>query len=227
MNAKSIYWFDIHFFNLKIQNFDLLADYIGLVLIYLGLKEYPDIVYFRKAKKAAIVPLAISLFEDITIIFATNMSPETNKTLLLALLPVTLIAVICFVILVFFITKAIGELEQKTEQILNYNKLYSAWKKQSVFILSATLPTTVYTLLAANRFNYLLFEMSLDLAEIITVFTIIIGIIALATTISSIVYISYFYKAKKVLDNYHPEEYVPEKITSDEFVSEEQPSDDD
>ena len=196
------------FFSLKIQNFDLSVDFAGYILIYLGLKEYPDIVAFRKAKPITIVMLAISLAVTILSIFVT----EGNEALSFILIPMAIVTSVSVILMSLFIAKGITELEQKTGLNLNSRKLMSVWKKHTVLMVLGTFLALSLVMLAMNNGFHSLLTSNIDITQTATVLSVISGALALGAIIISIIYLVYIHRARKALDNYHPKENVPEEF---------------
>ncbi|MBQ6932190.1 MAG: hypothetical protein IJN38_08690 [Clostridia bacterium] len=202
----------IVFLNLEIGGFDISADFIGLVFIYLGLNEYPDIVSFRKAK-----PITIVLFAEDLILSALNLAltlfPEAvskiaEKTNLTILAAMAIPVVIVYIYQLYCITKGIGELEEKTGLDLNYQKLFGLWKKNRTLMLISSIISTISMVFAIlgwipDQIDSYDTELLTLVYSVITVITAIFVIMLLVIEIKQLICI---YKAKEALDAYRPEE---------------------
>ncbi len=204
----------IVFLNLEIGGFDISADFIGLVFIYLGLNEYPDIVSFRKAK-----PITIVLFAEDIILSALNLTltlfPEAvskiaEKTNLTILAAMAIPVVIVYIYQLYYITKGIGELEEKTGLDLNYQKLFGLWKKNRTLMLISSIISTISMVFAIlgwipDQIDSYDTELLTLAYSAISVITVIFVIMLLVVEIKQLICI---YKAKQALDTYRPEEAV-------------------
>lgn len=204
----------IVFLNLEIGGFDISADFIGLVFIYLGLNEYPDIISFRKAK-----PITIVLFAEDLILSALNLAltlfPEAvskiaEKTNLTILAAMAIPVVIVYIYQLYCITKGIGELEEKTGLDLNYQKLFGLWKKNRTLMLISSIISTISMVFAIlgwipDQIDSYDTELLTLAYSAISVITVIFVIMLLVVEIKQLICI---YKAKKALDTYRPEEAV-------------------
>lgn len=218
----------IIFINLDIGNFDIAADFVGNILIYLGLSEYPDIVSFRKAK-----PITIVLFaEDLIIsalILALTLFPEAvskiaQKTDLIILAAIAIPVVIVYIYQLYYITKGIGELEEKTGLDLNYQKLFGLWKKNRTLMLISSIFSTIAMVFAIfNLTPYQRYSYDTELLTLVySAISVITAIFVIMLLVIEIKQLICFYKAKEALDAYRPEEIAQqEHCDNEEQVTEE------
>ena len=199
----------IVFLNLEIGGFDISADFIGLIFIYLGLNEYPDIVSFRKAKPITIVlfaeDLILSVLNLALTLFPEAVSKIAEKTNLTILATMAIPVVIFYIYQLYCITKGIGELEEKTGLDLNYQKLFGLWKKNRTLMLISSIFATISMVFAI--LGWIPDQIDTELLTLaysaISVITVIFVIMLLVVEIKQLICI---YKAKQALDTYRPEE---------------------
>lgn len=199
--------FLFEFIDFNIYGFDIAADFIGHILVYLGLNEYPDIASFQKAKPYTIVLLIKSLIFTILGIF---IKADNSVFMIVSAVLAIAFAVVTLCQLYHF-AKGMGELEEKTGLDLSYQKLFSLWNKRKYAeILLAVLgvATSVFALNNVTADN-----LSTHVTEpltmlIFSVITIIAGILAIMMLVIDIKQLVCVYKAKEALDTYQPEEAV-------------------
>lgn len=207
---KILIGFIFAFFDLNISGFDILADFVGYILIYLGLNEFPVIPSFAKSKKFSIILLTLSLFECIASVI--GFIEKLQFDILFSALDIVFTVV--FLYLIYLIIKGIGEIENKTKLKLDSSELYSLWKKQTIL-----LPADVVLALASALLAILSNEALTELFELISAaLAIAAAVIAIMTLVVDIKLLIGLNNARKALDNYHPEEYVPESF----FINEQQ-----
>ena len=194
------------FIDFDIGGFDIASDFIGFILIYLGINEYPDVVSFRKSTPFMLAMLVKSLVFTILAVFFK----EDNTTLSLisaALIIPSAIVSLCYL---YYIIKGFGELEEKTGLDLNYQKLFRLWNKRKfVEILDAVfiVITSVFAILnlTPDKINSYDTELITLVSAVISVISAVFVIMLLVIEIKQLIYI---YKAKQALDTYQPEEAV-------------------
>lgn len=114
--------------------------------------------------------------------------------------------------LIYLIIKGIGEIENETKLKLDSSELYSLWKKQTIL-----LPADVVLALASALLAILSNETLTELFELISsALAIAAAVIAIITLVIDIKLLIGLNNARKALDNYRPEEYVPENFFIDE-----------
>ncbi|MBR4049052.1 MAG: hypothetical protein IKK09_01000 [Clostridia bacterium] len=194
------------FIDFDIGGFDIASDFIGFILIYLGINEYPDVVSFRKSTPFMLAMLVKSLVFTILAVFFK----EDNTTLSLisaALIIPSAIVSLCYL---YYIIKGFGELEEKTGLDLNYQKLFGLWNKRKfVEILDAVfiVITSVFAILnlTPDKINSYDTELITLVSAVISVISVVFVIMLLVIEIKQLIYI---YKAKQALDTYQPDEAV-------------------
>lgn len=160
------------FFHIKINGFDLLANFIGYAFVYAGLCRYtPHVNAFEKAK-----PWAIGMGIIFFVIGAAGVI-GVNLPNLLAI-TVNLLTVLASLYLLFLIGKGVGELEQITNLNLYAEKFRSIWQMQAALTLGSTVLSMVPN------------ETALLIG---TAFT-------LAVIVANVVFLVQVYKAKNVLE---------------------------
>ena len=194
------------FIDFNIYGFDIAADFIGHILVYLGLNEYPDIASFQKAKPFTIVLLIKSLIFTILGIF---IKADNSVFMIVSAVLAIAFAVVTLCQLYHF-TKGVGELEEKTGLDLNYQKLFNLWNKRKlVEILDAVfiVITSVFAILnlTPDKINSYDTALVTLVSAVISVISAVFVIMLLVIEIKQLIYI---YKAKQALDTYQPEEAV-------------------
>lgn len=194
------------FIDFNIYGFDIAADFIGHILVYLGLNEYPDIASFQKAKPFTILLLIKSLIFTILGIF---IKADNSFFMIVSALLAIAFAVVTLCQLYHF-TKGVGELEEKTGLDLNYQKLFNLWNKRKfVEILDAVfiVITSVFAILnlTPDKINSYDTALVTLVSAVISVISAVFVIMLLVIEIKQLIYI---YKAKQALDTYQPEEAV-------------------
>lgn len=192
------------FIDFPVSGFDIAADFIGHILVYLGLNEYPDIASFKKAKPFTIVLLIKSLIFTILGIF---IKADNSVFMIVSAVLAIVFAVVTLCQLYHF-TKGVGELEEKTGLNLNYQKLFSLWNKRKfVEILDAVfiVITSVFAILnlTPDKINSYDTALVTLVSAVISVISAVFVIMLLVIEIKQLIYI---YKAKQALDTYQPEE---------------------
>lgn len=208
------------FFDFNFNNFDLLADFVGYILIYLGLKEFPDIISFQKTKTFTIILLIESLAATVISIIA----PENNNVSAIILAALIIPAAIVFVYNIYLLVKGIGELEQNTGLDLNYKKLFSLWRKHLILqILSAVFATILAVMALMFMNDASISSIDTDIFTVVSTTTSVLSAaLVIALLVIDIIFVVYVFRAKTALDSYRPEEYVP-----DEFIPEQPQQTDD
>ncbi len=194
------------FIDFTVSGFDIAADFIGHILVYLGLNEYPDIASFQKAKPYTIVLLIKSLIFTILGIF---IKADNSVFMIVSAVLAIAFAVVTLCQLYHF-TKGVGELEEKTGLDLNYQKLFNLWNKRKfVEILDAVfiVITSVFAILnlTPDKINSYDTALITLVSAVISIISAVFVIMLLVIEIKQLIYI---YKAKQALDTYQPEEAV-------------------
>lgn len=195
------------FIDFTVSGFDIAADFIGFILIYLGLNEYPDIVSFRKAKPYTIVLLIKSLVFTILGIFIK----EENSAFIIISAILAIAFTIVMLCQLYHFVKGMGELEEKTGLDLNYQKLFSLWNKRKyaeILLAVLGIATSVFTIRNVTPDNLLSHVTDPLTILVFCVITVIAGILAIMLLVIEIKQLICIYKAKQALDTYRPEEAV-------------------
>jgi len=110
------------FFHVRINGFDLLADFVGYIIILVGLSKFSeDIASFKKAKTYAVVMIVFSVLGYFSFLWDT-VGYVIN------------IISVCFAMfLLYLIDKGICELEQMYLTDLGSKSILLLWKFQAVF----------------------------------------------------------------------------------------------
>lgn len=118
------------FFHIKINGIDLLADFIGYILIYRGLCSLSDEAEaFRKAKPWTLAMVIVEIIR-----FADNfIGILPSSTGLIILNSITMIVSLYIIYLIY---RGIYETEQKNGVELNSGKILTVWKFQAVFTIA-------------------------------------------------------------------------------------------
>ncbi len=187
-------------FDFKISGFDILADFAGYILVYLGLKEFPDIVSFAKAKKFAILLLAEALIECTASVMGFTEEAPFN----IIYSAVSIVFTVIWLYLMYLIIKGIEEIERNTNLNLDSAKLYSLWKK-----LTTLLPVAAVLSLASVLTAIISQGNITELFELITAaLAIAAAVIAIMTLVIDIKMLIGLNNVRKALDTYQPEEAV-------------------
>ena len=118
------------FFHIKINGIDLLADFIGYILIYRGLCALSDEAEaFRKAKPWTLAMVIVEIVR-----FADNfigILPSSTGLIIL-----NLITIIISLYIMYLISTGIYQTEQRNGLELNSGKILTVWKFQAVFTIA-------------------------------------------------------------------------------------------
>lgn len=119
------------FFHIKINGIDLLADFIGYILIYRGLCALSDEAEaFRKAKPWTLAMVIVEIIR-----FADNfigILPSSTGLIIL-----NLITMIVSIYIMYLISTGIYQTEQRNGLELNSRKILTVWKFQAVFTIAS------------------------------------------------------------------------------------------
>lgn len=145
------------FFHIRINGFDLLANFIGYALIYAGLNQLSELsAHFRKAKPWSVGMGIVALLDCIAGLIGYTYSA-------MPFILLNLITIIVSAYILFQITAGICETEEKTGLTLNSSRLMLLWKIQTALSASCT----VLSLIAANNI-LLIIAAALTLAAVVT-----------------------------------------------------------
>lgn len=195
-------------FDFNISGFDILADFVGYIMVYLGLNEFPDILSFAKAKKFAIILLAEALIECIASVM--GFTEEMPFNIIYSALGIVFTVV--WLHLMQLIIRGIEEIETNTKLNLDSAKLYSLWKKLTT-LLPVTAVLSLASVLTAAASRGVLIELLELTSAALAIAAAVIAIITLVIDIKLLIGLN---NVRKALDNYHPEETVPESFFNDE-----------
>ncbi len=160
------------FFHIKINGFDLLANFIGYILVYQGLISLSDrSASFLKAKPWV---LGMGIFE-FAVLIGSLFGILPNMAVLVIL---NYITIFISLYILYLIDNGINEIEQNTGLWLNSAKIMSLWKYQAVLTIGASLFTLVPSGLAV----------------------ILSSLLALASIIADIIFLVYLYRAGKTFN---------------------------
>lgn len=160
------------FFYIKINGFDLLADFVGYALIYMGLcKLSVNTVNFEKAKPWTIGMSIVSFISCLGGLFGLDFGNPLFTIL-------NLITTFISVYIMYLIDTGIREIEQNTNMDLNSEKLLLIWKVQATLSIGCT----ILSLIPGN------------------IIVVIAACLTVAAFIANIVFLVYLYRVKKVLD---------------------------
>ncbi len=162
------------FFHIKINGFDFLPDFLGYVLILLGLfKLVEKSKNFEKAK-----PYTIGMIIYSFIPIGMNYVPiKDGKALLMTL---SLISNFVMLYIMYLINNGIHDIEKDENINLGTESLFKIWRIQAILQIIA---------IALSLFNS-------------PGFTPIVLLLTYAFLIVTIVYLVFFYKSKKSYDNF-------------------------
>lgn len=167
------------FFHFKINGFDLLPDFVGYILIVVGLGQLAaESEQFVKAKSWAIVMAIASAFFGIVGLLGVGYS--------FALSLVSCVFSCIGLYLMYLIGHGIRETEQKHAIDMGGEKFLSLWKVQAVLTL------------ACQVLSLLLTELTL----------ILVSILGVCAIIANIVFLVYLHRARKALETAEPEQEV-------------------
>lgn len=159
------------FFHLKINGFDLLPDFIGYILIVIGLGQLAaESEQFVKAKSWAVIMTIVSVFSCIVGLFGGGYN--------FALSLVSLVFCCIGLYLMYLIGHGISETEKNRGIDLGGENFLKLWKVQAALTLSCQV-------------------LSLILSEITLVLVSILGVCAI---IANIVFLVYLHRARKALE---------------------------
>ena len=119
------------FFHIKINGIDLLADFIGYILIYRGLCALSDEAEaFRKAKPWTLAMVIVEIIR-----FADNFIGILPSSAGLIIL--NLITMIVSIYIMYLVSTGIYQTEQRNNLELNSGKILAVWKFQAVFTIAS------------------------------------------------------------------------------------------
>ena len=160
------------FFHLKINEWDILADFIGYILVYLGISRFSDDAGAFKRARPWTAAMAVVTF---LLPFFPLIFPDFSVTAMY-ILNLLMIGVSLYIL--YRIDTGIGQLERKNGLLLMSDRLLTLWKVQVLLV-------------AANWcFSW----------PAIDAFLLLAGFFAIAAAISNIVFLFFLYQVKKELD---------------------------
>lgn len=119
------------FFHIKINGIDLLADFIGYILIYRGLCALSDEAEaFRKAKPWTLAMVIVEIIR-----FANNFIGILPSSAGLIIL--NLITMIVSIYIMYLVSTGIYQTEKRNGLELNSGKILTVWKFQAVFTIAS------------------------------------------------------------------------------------------
>lgn len=116
------------FFDINIFGFDILANFIGYILIYMGLCKFSNVVSFKKAKPWVIVMTVVSLIESICKLLGYD-----------SVILFLMIFILVSLYIMYLIDIGIREIEQDTGIDLYSQALLFILKFQAIFTIGSTL----------------------------------------------------------------------------------------
>lgn len=119
------------FFEFRIGGLDVLLNPVGYILVIAGLCQYPDTVYFKKAKPFSVILVLASCAEFF--VFGLQRKSDSFVGAVYGL-----ISVLFLLALILFIDKGVAEIEWKTEKQLNADKLMKVFKYQATLTVAGS-----------------------------------------------------------------------------------------
>ena len=160
------------FFHIRIMGIDILPNFVGYFLIYLGLRELTGrSPRFETAKTLSLILLAATVVINVFSIAGYSFNTAVLTVANLALVVVSLW-------LMYLINKGLGDIETGENVALNSQKLLKIWK----FQVAATVLATVFSIFPTQ------------------ITAIIALVFAVAAVVVNILFLINLYKAKKALD---------------------------
>ena len=149
------------FFNCPFNGFDLLADFIGYILIYLGLNKMPQEVNFINAKPYALFMAVLNFIYSI----GGNWIPSV------ILIGMGFLNLVLSLFIMFMLNAGIKEIERCSHHYLKADKLSSAWR----LILIFTVGNAVITLIPIEMLSVTatMFGMAATIMQIVYLFHLI------------------------------------------------------
>lgn len=171
-----IFWgYILIFFHLKINEFDLLPDFLGYVLICIGLsKLLYESINFKKAIPYAIFMTIISIFITFGGLLGISFNGEIFGIF-------NFITILIFIYIKYLIVMGIKDIEQSYNATLGFSSLFLIWK------ISFGLVVAIKTFVITRN------EMFLLLGAVLTAIALCVNI----------VFLVYFYKAKKIYEGFN------------------------
>lgn len=158
------------FFMFKINGFDLLADFLGYILIFVGLNKISNkSLYFEKAKPWTLGLVIVSFLVCVGQLFSFDFGH-------FIFIVINLLSVLVWLYVLYLINIGVRDIEQKQKTILGSEILLQIWKVQVVL-------------------NILCAVLSLVHVKTVVLIVLLLTFIAVVT---NIVYLVYFYKMVKV-----------------------------
>lgn len=174
-----IFWgyiFSLVDFN--INSFDLLPDFIGYLLIFIGVHNLSVISkYFNKARIFAVI-MTVLTFSDLLHFDTITIEQDFFAALLVL---ANLILSFVPIYLMYLITRGIGDLEQQCGNDLGFVTLLRLWK--AVFL---------FTVLV-----YVLMQFATQIYELHTIILFVISILIIGAFIAMVAWVVCIYIAKK------------------------------
>lgn len=140
------------FIDFKILGIDVFSDFLGYILIYVGLGDFHDISYFQKARPVTFFMTIATILYDGLVLFGYEL-PFASL--------ISLFFLIVWVFIIYLIDMGIKELEEKAEIFLYSQKLIYIWKLQAIFLIG----------------GYVLAFIDFDLIDLVSLFFLIAGYI--------------------------------------------------
>ena len=150
------------FFHIKINNFDLLLDVIGYILIYSGCSRFSDFKVFNRIKP---ILIALILFEIVGLWNFLLGIEYLYVTIFGTVSVYSFISIILSLYMTYLIIDGIEELESASCCNLKSKSLYKTWKFQVLFHVLAL--AILILRLSANPFFLFLYIIS-TIAAVIT-----------------------------------------------------------
>ena len=158
MGFSKLFWGFIFLFDLNINNFDILPDALGYVLIYLGLRQLTDLdINFQIAKKIAFLLIFLSIFDILISLYLLNDLLLTTSMAIF-----NLVYLIIGLIMVYRVFFGIQESSKRSNNFNLETKAIYTWKLFLAFnvllIINAIIPFDILSwfISISSVFIYLL-----------------------------------------------------------------------
>ena len=124
--------------------FDLLPDFIGYILIFAGLKDFPEVKDYKKATPyCAILAIINVIYSTLYFMYSSEKIDEMitirKSTMYIIDNGISIISMIMIIAVLYYIVDGLKELEQKYMEYFYSIKLNKIWKINFAFDIILTL----------------------------------------------------------------------------------------
>lgn len=134
MNYGKIKWGLIFMIDFRLNGFDILPDFIGYMLFFIGLSKLQEKNdYFKKAKYYSLLMIPISLMNFYDFEININMEALFKEPMAIALILLILLELVIRLLIIYNICSGIG---YESELIENYSLTEIAEKRRNIYLIS-------------------------------------------------------------------------------------------